>query len=218
MSALKIIEENPALAIGSVAVLLLVMSLRGAGGSTSASSMINAQLESQKTAGATDVAISKINADAAAARNSNLAQVYTTQIVNGAQLASTLDTNRVRDQLGLASLSVQSQQITAQQQVQNASIVANHDIAAQNINAQITALQDSNNLTKYQLDMTAANLPLLTNTQIALGNISAQNMQAIAAINTAASRTAANTASNTASNNSNMGWVSTLAGIAALFL
>ena len=217
MSALKIIEENPALAIGGVAVLLLIMSLRGAGGA-SASTMINAQLQSQKTASQTDIAISKINADAASNRNNTLAKVYTTQIISGSQLAATRDTNQVRGQIAAGAYAVQSQNIAAKQQVENAAIVANHDTAAQSINAQIAMVRDANALKHYQLEMVSANLPLVTSTQIALGNINAQNMQAIAALNTSAARTNAQTAQGTAESNSGMSWLSTVASIAMLFI
>jgi hypothetical protein len=197
----KLLEENPALAIGGAAVLVLLFSMRG--GSGNASAMIQAQLQAQKTAGQTDVALAKINADQAQARTASLADVYKTSIVSRAQVLGTQDTNASKVALGMAGFQTQQSAIASQERISNESIAANQAMAAAKLNAQISMLQSNNDLQRYGLDLTAQNLPQILHSQEiqqqtaaanaqALASISAQQNQAIAALNTQAARTQAN--------------------------
>jgi hypothetical protein len=224
----KVLEDNPALVIGGVVLLLVLFSLRGGGGGVGVNpnTMVQAQLKAQETSSKTDVALAGINADQAKARTSALADVYKSSIVSRAQVTSTKDTNAARVALGMAGYQVQQNSIAAQERVSTAAIVSNHDIAAAQLNGQIQMVQDSNNLKHYQLEMTSANLPQILHSQEvnyatsaqnaqALASITSQQNQAITALQTEAGRTQASAGAQTSSSNNALGWVST---IASLFL
>jgi hypothetical protein len=241
----KLLEENPALAIGGAAVLVLLFSMRGGSGSNSA--MIQAQLESQKTAGQTDVALAKINAEQAQARTASVADVYKTSIISRAQVLGVQDSNASkvalgmggfqtqRDAiaanvvLGMAGFQAQQASIASQERIANASIASSQAMAAAKLNAQMSMLQSNNDLQRYGLDLTAKNLPEILHSQEinqqtaaanaqALASISAQQNQAIAALNTQAARTQANSAAQSSTVDDIGGLVGTAASIAGLFL
>jgi hypothetical protein len=196
----ELVEKNPALVIGGAAALLLLFSMRG--GSDNSALMVKAQLESQKTAGQTDVALAKINAQQALGRTAAVADVYKTSIVSRAQVMATRDNNAAKVALGMAQNQTQQMAIGSQERIAAESMATSQAIAATNLNAQISMLQSNNDLQRYSLDLTANNLPLILQSrqidqQIAASNaqalatISAQQAQAIAALNTQAARTQA---------------------------
>jgi hypothetical protein len=197
----ELVEKNPALVIGGAAALLLLFSMRG--GSDNSALMIKAQIESQKTAGQTDVELAKVNAQQALGRTAAVADVYKTSIVSRAQVMATRDNNAAKVALGLAQNQTQQMSIGTQERIATASMATSQALAAAQLNAQMSMLQSNNDLQRYSLDLTANNLPLILQSrqadqQIAASNaqalatISAQQAQAIAALNTQAARTQAN--------------------------
>lgn len=232
MDAMKVIEENPGIAIGAVVLLVLVLLLKGGASSApSTSDMINAQLVSQKQAGATDVALAGINANAATARTQALANVYTTQITTSAQLAAANSGNNVALQLGMAQNQTNQQSLADQVSLGQQQIASNQAIAGQALAVQSQQIQDNADLAHYQIAQNSANLPGIEQYQLNMAQTQAgsaalvaqtngQTAQAIASI-TAANNPAlinAQTAASTASSNSSMGWVGAVASIAALFM
>lgn len=212
------LEENPGLIIGAVVVLFLVLAMRGGGsGGVSADTMVSAQLKAQETAAKTDVALAGINADQAKARTLAMADVYKTSVTSKAQLAGTRDTNAAKVTLGMAGYQTQQQQIAAQERVSTRAIVANQETAAMSLGVQSQALTDASNLKHYQLEMTSANLPLILKSQETVAGITSQQMQAIAALQTEASRTTASAGAQTASTNNGLGIIGTVANIASMF-
>lgn len=193
MSALAIIEENPGLAIGAAVVGVLLLTMRG-GSSGNSQAMINAQLQAQKTAGTTDIALSSINAQAATARSGQIADVYKTQITSGAQLASVKDTNSAKIQVGLYDYRAKSEAIATQKEVQNNAITANHADTAHALDNQMAMNVNYHSAERYALDTASINLPAIINYQesmklqdnqksVTVSQNNNQTLQAIAAMN-----------------------------------
>lgn len=215
-SPFEMIKENPALAIGGVVLVLVLLSLRG--GDTSPTAMINAQLANNKTMAQTDVALAGINAQASTQRGAQVADVYKTSIIAGTQLAVARDTSASRNFLATTAAQTQAQALAVQRDLGTLSINAQTGLASQSIAAQSQALQDANNLRHYQIEMNTQSLPYILNAQVQTAQANGQTAQAIAAINQGPAQTQANTAASTASSNSSMGWISTIGSIASLFL
>jgi bacterioferritin (cytochrome b1) len=216
----ELIEKNPSLVIGGAAVLVLLLSMRGSSGNAAA--MIQAQLQAQKTAGATDVALARINAEAAQARTASVADVYKTSIVARAQVLGTQDTNAARVTLGMDELQAKQAAVASQERIAAQSIAASQATAAARLNAQIAMLQNNNDLQRYGLTLTAQNLPTILQSRLseqqiaasnaqAIASISAQQAQAIAALNTQAARTQAR-AQAQSSTISDIGGLASIAG------
>lgn len=214
-SPLEIIKENPMLAVGGVVLILILLSMRG--GDTSPTAMINAQLQAQKTASQTDVALSGINANAATERAKIVGDVYKTTIVSGVQLATVRDNNATANTLGAMAANNTAMALANQRALGTLQINSATGLASQSIAAQSQALQDANNLRHYQIEMNTQSLPAILQAQVQTAQANGQTAQAIAAIQQGPAQTAANTAAASSSNSSDMAWVSTAATIASYF-
>ena len=213
-SPFEMIKENPAIAIGGVLFVLVLLSLRGGGG-TSPQAMINAQLENNKIASQTNIALSGINANSANVRATATADVYKTGILATTQLAGVRDTNATRNGLAVLDAQTKSQALSVQRELGSQEINARTGVAYRTLDMQSKALQDASNLRHYQIEMNTANLPQILNSQVQIAQANGQTAQAIASINQGPAQTQANTAASNSSNSNALGWVST---IASLFL
>jgi hypothetical protein len=234
---IEVAKKHPiAIGVGALVVVLLVVK----GGGSSANSSANAILAQQKTASQTDIAIAGSNAQQSMQRSALAADIWKTTIAANATVQVNQDKNQTALLLGMMNHQENNAQITDGYNVAMSTIAAKQALGAQALDSQITMNRDSSNakltalvdtlqLQKYQTDVTAANLPALLHSQeiqkqisgdtaAQLATINGQNAQAIAALNTSASRTVADTAASKQSNSDSMSWVSTIAGIAALFL
>lgn len=236
MEIIEIVKKHP-LPIGAGVLLILFLLMRSSSPASQAGAMANAQLQQQSIASNTDISLSGINAKLASERSGYAADIWKTTIGANAAVAMSQGKDTVSSLIAVLSHSDNVRKIDAQLEATNNQTAAQQSIAARSLDTAITLNRDSNNskltalaetlkLDKYKTDVTAANLPALlqgeenrlaiyANSAATLATINGQTAQAIAALNTSASRTTAEASKDKGESDS---WLKWAGYAAALFL